>query len=258
MYNYKGFTCAQDILIFLDTCREEEEQISKKLESMQIKLFDSNRKELKKERKELKEQLATIKAKIQRCLGIFEDATTFEKDVFLKFLAKYLSLKEREVYVLMDEVVEDDFGMAVATGRYHKSLIYGSLLDNSYMAVAMGVYPLDLFSKKYNIVASIHNKKRLENQGSTGSCGGHTDDIKDYLSVCKDGKYLCLRDDAFYSLLNGVKLKKSFSKYPYMHELAYDLVDMKIENPLMDDEERLNIILNNLQKKKKLPVNPNN
>ena len=151
--------------------------------------------------------------------------------------------------------MEDDFGMSVATGRYQKRLIYGSLLDDTFIQAGLGVYPIDLFSKKYNIVATVHNKKRLEKQESNGSSGGNTDDIKDYLSVCKDGRYLCLRDEPFYSLLNGVKLKKSFSKYPYMHELAYDLVDMKLANPLMDDDERLDRILNNLQKKKKLPQN---
>ena len=200
MYNYKGFTCVQDILIFLETCGEEEKKISERLDNIQIKLFDPNRKDLKQERKKLKNELKAIQSKIQRCIDIFESATTFEKGIFLDFLPKYLSLKEKEVYVLIDDVVEDDFGMSLATGRYQKRLIYGDLLNDIGMSAAMGVYPIDLFSKKYNIVATVHNKKRLENQGKDGSCGGDTDDIKDYLSVCKDGRYLCLRDESFYTL----------------------------------------------------------
>lgn len=256
MYNYMGFTCSQDILIYLDMCREEEAQISENLDSIQIKLFDPNRKDLKKERKALKDKLKTIRSKIQKSLDIFEEATTFEKDIFVKFLAKYLSLKEREVYVLKENVVEDDFGMSVATGRYQKRLIYGSLLDDTCMAAAMGVYPTDLFSKKYNIIASVNNKKKLEEQESCGSSGGNTDDIKDYLSVCKDGKYLCLRDMSFYSLLNGVNLKKCFAKYPYIRDLAFELIDLKLQNPFMSDEERLNKVLGDLQKKKRLPITP--
>lgn len=242
MDNYQDFTCTQDMLIFLDACKEEQEQIFKRLNSIEIKLFDPKRKELKKERKELKEKLKNINIKIQKCIDIFEKGTTFERDIFLKFLARYLSLKERVVYVLMDNVREDDFYTSIAT---------------VHMSMANNAYPVGTFSKKYNIVTTIHNKQKLENQEFNGSCGGTTDNIKDYLSVCEDGRYLCLMDDSLYTLLNGVKLRKSFAKYPYMHELAYNLVDLKMANPMMDDEERLNEILYNLQQKKRLPGNPN-
>lgn len=234
MYNYQEFTCTKDVLIFLDACKEEQERIFKRLDSIEIKLFDPKRKELKKERRELNEKLKNIRIKIQECTNILEKGTTFKRGIFLEFLARYLSLKEED-YVLMDSVVE----------------------DNLYMEVATQIYPLNTYSKKYNIIASVHNKQKLKNQGINGSCGGTTDNIKDYLSICEDGKYLCLSDASVYTLLYGTRLKKCFAKYPYMQELAFDLIDMKIANPMMADEERLNQILDDLQKKKRLPGNSN-
>ncbi|MDE6292519.1 MAG: hypothetical protein K2L98_02430, partial [Bacilli bacterium] len=165
---------------------------------------------------------------------VLERYTVFEKEMFLKFLTKYLSLKEGEVYVLMDNVVEDDFAMAVATKTY----------------------PLNVFSVQYNIVTSVHNKFALESQGSHGSCGGTTDNITDYLLGCADGKFVCLKNCSVYSLLAGTKLRKCFSKYPYMRDLAFELVDLKLQNPFISDDERLNKVLGDLQKKKRLPITP--
>ena len=34
MYNYKGFTCTKDVLLYLDVCREEQEQVFKKLDEI--------------------------------------------------------------------------------------------------------------------------------------------------------------------------------------------------------------------------------
>lgn len=236
MYNYRGFTCSKDVLIYLDSCKEEQEHVFDKLNNIEIKLFDPNRKELKKERKKLKNQLKLIKGRIRKCVDILEEGSTFNREDFLKFLPKYLSLKEGEVYVLIDEVVADDF----------------------YMEVAAKTYPWGLFSEKYNVITTVHNKRKLEDIGDNGSCGGTTDDIEDYLSVCEDGKYLCLSDASLYTLLSGTRLNKIYSAYPYMRELAFDLVDLKIENPYMSDEERLNKILSDLQKKKRFSGNPAN
>lgn len=234
MYNYRGFTCTKDVLIYLDSCKEEQERVFDKLNKIEIKLFDPNRKELKKERKNLKDQLKIIKKRIRKCIDILEEGSTFKRDDFLRFLPKYLSLKEREIYVLMDEVVEDNFCMEMAAKTY----------------------PWGFFSEKYNIITTVHNKRKLENMGDSGSCGGTTDDIEDYLSVCEDDKYLCLSNASLYTLLCGTRLNKIYSSYPYMRELAFDLVDLKIENPYMSDEDRLNKILSDLQKKKRFPGNP--
>ncbi len=252
MYNYQDFTCTQDILIFLDLCKEEQEKVFKRLDSIKLKPFDPNRKKLRKERKELKETLGNINSKIKKCIDILESATTFNKDLFLQFLERYLSLKGKEVYVLMKDVVEYDSYMPIARDIYLRNIMLDSLLGGYYM----GVDPLaTLYSKKYNIIASVSNKERLDNLESWGENIGN---IKACLSVCEDGHYLCLDDASIYTLLNGTKLRKCFSKFPYMHELAYDLIDMKLENPMMDDEERLNKILAGLDRKKRITDDLNN
>ena len=45
-----------------------------------------------------------------------------------------------------------------------------------------------------------------------------------------------------YSLLKKEKLNQIFKNYPYLEDVAYDLVDLKIENPEMTDRERLNMV----------------
>ncbi len=233
MYSYLNFTCTKDIFIYLNLCREEQADVERRLDEIVIKLFDPNRKELKQERKELKQRLKTIKYKIEKCIDLLESETIFKRDIFLKFLAKYLSLREGEEYVLMDDVVEDDFTMALATKTY----------------------PLDITSTEYNVITSARNKASLDSQGKNGSCGGTTDDITEYLLGCKDGKFICLKNDSTYSLLRGASLKGCYSKFPYLRELAFELVDLKLQNPNMSDIERLNKVLNELQKKKTYPHN---
>lgn len=59
MYNYRGFTCSKDVLIYLDSCKEEQERVFDKLNNIEIKLFDPNRN--KKRKKKIKESVETNK-----------------------------------------------------------------------------------------------------------------------------------------------------------------------------------------------------
>ncbi len=225
MYNYKGFTCAKDILIYLDACKEEQEQIFDKIQNLEIKFFDPNKKKLKLEKKKLKKQLTTIRMRIQKCMKIIEDGSSFEKDDLLRFLPRYLSLKEGELYVLIEDVNAD--------------LINSSHFPNHH-------------NMKYNVITTIHNKIKLE---SLKEKNRRVYDLQQYLSTCENKKYVCLSDNIRYFLLNGIDLNEFFSGYPYIRDLAFDLIDLKLENPYMSDEERLNKVLQYLQKKKRLPNN---
>lgn len=219
---YRGFTCVKDILIYLEMCEEEQTKVFDRLDKIKIGLFDPDRKELSQERKDLKQKLRIIKFRIEKCVEILENNTTFNNRVFLNFLAKYLSLKEGTEYALMD-ITEDNVGLGIATKTY------------------------GCMASKYNVVTTANNKKLLEKQGSSGTFGATTDDINEYFRVCKDKKYICLLDEKNYTLLDGSSLREGFERYTYLQGLAFRLVDLKIQNPKLSDEKRLNMVLGELQ-----------
>ena len=229
MANYGRFNCAKDILIYLELCEDEQTKIFKRLDKIKVSFFDLYGRELRKERRELKEKLKNINAKVERCIDILENSTTFNKNLFLNFLVKYLSLREGVEYTSMF-VSEDDCSFGFTARNF------------------------DDMSTDYQIVTTVYNKRRLQNQGEKGSFGGDTDDIADYLKVCKDRKYICFLDDEEeYSFLDGTSLVEGFESYPYLRDVAYELVDLKIQNPSLTNAERLSKVLRDYSKKKKYP-----
>ena len=231
MRNYNRFNCAKDILIYLELCEDEQKKIFKRLDKIKIGFFDPDRKELRQERRELKEKLKNINIKIERCVDILEGSTTFNKSLFLKFLVRYLTLREGIEYSAMF-VSEDDTSLGFTARSF------------------------DSMSTDYQIVTTVNNKRILQKQGEKGTFGGDTDDINEYLRVCKDRKYICFLDDETeYTLLDGASLDEGYEGYSYLRDLAFELVDLKLQNPSLTDAERLSKILRDYSKKKKYPHN---
>ena len=229
MGNYKGFTCTKDVLIYLGICEEDYKNTSSRLDKMKVGFFDS--KELKKKRNDLKHDLRIIKFRIGKCTGILEQNTLFNKRLFLNFLVKYLSLREGEEYTVMT-ITEEDVALEIATKAY------------------------GCFRTEYQIVTTKSNKEKLERMGNQGTFGATTNDIDEYLNVCKDKKYLYFSErESQCSLLNGASLKEEFGKYPYLRDVAYELVDLKLQNPDMSDEGRLKEVLISIKKKITSPTN---
>ena len=223
MGNYKGFTSVKDVLIYLELCEEEQKKTFSRLNKMNIGFFDS--KELKQKRNNLKDQLRIIKFRIGKCVEILEQNTTFNKRLFLNFLVKYLTLREGVEYVVMD-ITEIHYFFTVK--------------------IMLPIY------EEYKVITTVDNKKKIQKQNSNVLDGGCTDDIDSLLEVCNDKKYLCLPDDkdeVKYNLLKGASLSECFGRYPYLREAAYELVDLKLQNPSLSDAERLSKILRDYSKK---------
>lgn len=216
------FKNTQDIKKYLEICSAQYDMIDKYIKNSSISFFSAERKKLKKQLKEINSNIKIAVKKLESC-------TIFERNSFLQFLKEYLTLIEGEKYVLLDNVQEDDFLMAYATNTY----------------------PLNLFSNYYNIITTTSNAEKLKMAKKHGMTGGDTDDIKDFLSVCENRKYICLEKTDNYSLLDGTTLNKDFSAYPYLLNLAYELIDLKLERSELSDKERLNFILSKLQENKK-------
>lgn len=171
------FKSVSDIKLYLELCYEQYDKINKYMKNSSLGFWSS-------ERKEAKKQLRQIKLNIKSTLAELESLSTFDSASFLLFLKDYLSIVEGEKYVLLDNVQEDNFTMAIATHTY----------------------PLNLFSNYYNIITTVSNAEELQMQKDYGMTGGDTDDIGEFLSVCDDEKYICLEDDESYSLLYGTTL----------------------------------------------------
>lgn len=222
-----SFTCSKDVKTYLDLCREKENMILEELNCFPIGLFNPERKELKKRKKDLKLGLKQLRTDITFFQNLFKQYTTFGSNLFLPFVAMYLTAKENEEYVLVADVQEDDAMLAMATHTY----------------------PNNFFGKNYNIITTHSNGQKLLNQNSTGLCGGDTDDIHDFLLVCKDKKYICLEQKDRYTLLDGINLVDSYHYYPYLLDTAYELIDLKFSDANLGDSDRLNKILSYVKKK---------
>lgn len=210
----KNFKSVLDIKLYLELCYEQYDKIDRYIKRTTFEFFSS-------ERKEAKKQLRQVELNIRKTLSNLESLSTFDCDSFLPFLKDYLSIVEDEEYVLLANVQEDDYIMAMVTHTY----------------------PLSLFSDYYNIITTASNAEKLQMQKVSGTTDADTDDIRKYLSVCDDEKYICLKSKERYSLLNGTALNKNFSSYPYLLDVAYKLADLKLKKSELTNEARLNIIL---------------
>lgn len=229
MGNYKGFTSVKDVLIYLEMCEEEHKKTFSRLDKMDIGFFESR--ELKQKSKDLKDQLRIIKFRIGKCVEILEQNTTFSKRLFLNFLVKYLTLRDGVEYVVMD------------------------ITENHYFPTGKIITPV---YEEYKVITTVDNKNKIQKQNSNVPNVECTDDISDVLRVCNDKKYICLpngKDEENYNLLRGVSLIECFGNYPYLREVAYDLVDLKLKNPDMSNEGRLTEVLKSAQKKRTFPAN---
>lgn len=216
MNEYLNFSSAQGIRDYLNECFRVANELETKMDEMFISIFNPERHKLKKRRKVIKSRLKGIRDNIRVAKDILENYTTFDSDIFLPFLCEYLTLKEHEKYELLLDVEEMDFGMAIVTKTY----------------------PLNLYGSHYNIVTTDYNCEILEDSTDTWSFAD-TNDIDDFLSYLDDDKYICLEDSDCYTLLNGVSLDSDYDRYPYLCDLANELIDMKLSNPDISDEERL-------------------
>ncbi len=169
-------------------------------------------------------ELSQIKSSIVTCKQMLEDYTTFESNQFLQFLTKYLSLQENEEYILLDNIKE-----CVS------------------IMVAVPVPHPQITTQEYNIITTAKNYEKLKSERDAYNGLGDTNNINQFLAVCENKKYINLITSSTYSLLHGLSLKDDFSDYPYLADLAYELVDLKLSNPNLSDIERLNIVLSNMQ-----------
>lgn len=226
MNEYLNFSSLEGIKSYLNECFRIISELESEMDDMIINIYNPKRHKLKKRRRIIKKRLKGIRANVRTLKNLLEDYTTFDRDIFLPFLREYLTIKECENYELLLDVEEMDLGMALATKTY----------------------PLNLYGDHYDIVTTDYNKEILEDAQDSWSLAD-IDDVDDFLSNLDDDKYICLEESDAYTLLDGLKLNEDFSSYPYLYDLATELIDMKLSNPRISDKERLENVLNDLRYK---------
>ncbi len=199
---------------YLEANRIKKDNIKKKLS----KTYPMSISEEKKYRKKLKNELKQVRKNIADAETLFEKYSTFDSASLLIFLEKYLSIIENEEYALIGD---DNYHFDISNYKFVNTNTYG---------------------EQYYIITTEANCDILENSSPILPYCFQTCDIDDFLSECKDGKYIYMEQQDRYSLLKKEKLNQIFKNYPYLEDVAYDLVDLKIENPEMTDRERLNMV----------------
>ena len=191
-------------------------------ELKKLGLFNPLKKDIKDKVKKIKKTTKELENEKEETLKIFNKYTTFKYNVFLEFLAKYISLVEKEEYVVKNVHESRDIG-----GRY-----------------------TDIRDTYFKIITTLDNVERMSKQKEKCYHGADTSNINNYLRACIDDKYLALYAEESYTLLEGTKLNNFFCKYPYLKELAYEIVDTICKNPMLTDRDILNAMLEKPYEKK--------
>jgi hypothetical protein len=155
--------------------------------------------------------------KVESAKGIITRYSTFSDDLLLPFLADYISEKENKKHVILQ--------------RRDKNL-----------CTATKTYPLNLYGEMYyNIIIEEDNKEKFACTKRPGVLSGT---IKEHLEACSSSKHICLLSLNSYSLMKGNFFCTEYADFPYLRDVALQLVDMKLSNPFISDKERLNLVLN--------------
>ncbi len=178
-----------------------------------IFIYSKKRKLMKQKLDLLNMKILDNKIRIEQYMNLITKYSKFNSSDLLPFLVNYLSSVKQEEYVCIKRE------------------------DNYFL----------LFDCYYNIITTTNNIEEINNLEK--SYGESTLDLLDELN---NSDYICLEAEEEYSLLDGFDLSEYFEYYPCLKEAAYRLVDLKLENSSITDKERLDIIIKNINSKKKV------
>ncbi len=168
--------------------------------------------------KDKRNQIYDLSLKMSDIIYDLKDYTTFDSNIILPIVAKYMSDKENEEYVVT-KIKECDYD------EYTPS---NTPIDNSFMITKR-------YGFKYNVITTKDISEKLETVEPPKY-------VSDYFYGIDESKYLILNDRKQYTLLNGFSLNKSFIKYPFLLDLATCIIDIKLSNPDIKDIDIYNNI----------------
>ena len=191
------------------------------------RLFSKERKDYRKRIHLLREDLDSERNKVKKITKELNTLSTFDSDFILPIIKDYVSDVEGEEYYLI-KIKEDDYD-----DYYYPS---GNAVESPIISRRFG--------STFNIITTLENKSTLENSISQKY-------LSNYLDLIKNNKYVCLDDTKTQTLLNGLELSELFTSYPYLKDFSIELLNMRLENPNISNDEIKDKLSNNVHTKKR-------
>ena len=229
------FKSTNEILDYLDKASELELEYEEKLDDLKCSIFDKSYKINKKKQEKIYDKLDHIGESIDKIHDFIMGAVTFDCDLFLEFMVKFLELMENKPYAVVGQMVS------------YNSSIFEHNFGLTYT-------PIENVCYQYNIITSLENAEEIRKlrKSSLYDGGVHIDDV---LNLIEDQKYICLKNKRSYCMLEGTTLKESFAMYPYLLKVAMVLIDLKLRYPQLSDVQRLSFVYYKVKNKKENPEN---
>lgn len=224
------FKSYNEILNYLDKASELEMEYEEKLYSLRCSLFDKSYKVNKKKQEKINDKLDSIDECVDKIYCFIEDAVTFNDELFLEFMIRFLELIENKPYAVVGEMVS-----------YNNSVI-----DHNFGFLYT---PIENVCSKFDIITSLENAEEIRKHRKSSLYDGGVY-INDVLNLIDDQQYICLKKRRSYCLLEGTSLSDSFAKYPYLLKVAILLIDLKLRYPQLSDEQRLSFVYYKVKNKK--------
>ncbi len=203
-----------DILEEIEYCDEREKQYTKEIECFRFKKDHSlnlkQRKYFKDIMKNYKEIIKEIEQEKSDYINIIKNNSTFPSEMIIPFITECISWHEQEEYVNSRIVLNYSYGV---------SDMYCQNFVNYYL----------IFNKALEETEQELEKSFLVSHSP--AC---------YADLLKGTKKIIAPYYSELSMLTEEGLKGSLREFPYLNEIAFDLVERRLQEPEKPLEEILN------------------
>jgi len=156
------------------------------------------------------EMIRKMQKRIKSIEELMEEYATFEARYLIYFLTHVLTIIE---------------------GKRYEGL---EILDNNQAMI----------STKYTVITTAKDAKLIDYYSDKK---GIEIDKKNINIFCPNSRYLLLPEEVSYSLLKGIELNPMFELFPYLKDIAYELINIKIKYPQISNLDAMKIFLEELR-----------
>ena len=178
----------------------------------------------RKEKNIIHRNISDYKYGLEEIEEIMVEGSKFKSSDFAEFLEIFLSLTEKDYKMTCIKVIDD----VLSERAYNKIKVTGdrSKLDN---IPGKWCYFISDEETKEFILTNIIDEY----------------DLEDFEESEASNDTIILKDFNIYPFKIDFKMKEDFAKHKRLKTAIYELIDLKIKNPDLSDQERLQIVLNN-------------
>lgn len=199
-----------DIISRIEEYRQTYQELSDEFDGIKISLFDTE-KDYKKRRKSLlKESLTELKEKFSYLDNIIIELTSFDANLIIPFVTEYLSRNTFERYLTMNVKRVEYYGRSTQVDYYY-------------------------------FICNVKDVLGYQVSGYNPD-GVYDYSIKDELS----NTFIHVMQKSSYNLMSADGLTSGFKNFPELLEAARRIINLRLSNPRLGEEECLNLALGGL------------